>query len=70
MLSIPLPAAIEQRLAELAKTRGVSEGDLALELIQASLDDIDDIELVTPRLENRQPALTAEQARKALGLDD
>ena len=70
MLSVSLPAAIEERLAELAKSRGLSEGELARELIQASLEDIDDIELVTPRLENRQPPLTAEQARKALGLDD
>jgi predicted DNA-binding protein len=70
MLSVSLPASIEQRLAELAKSRGVSEADLARELIQASLEDIDDIELVTPRLENRQPPLSAEQARKELGLDD
>jgi predicted DNA-binding protein len=70
MLSISLPALVEQRLAELAKSRGVSEGDLARELIQTSLEDIDDIEMVIPRLENRQPPLTSEQARKALGLDD
>jgi predicted DNA-binding protein len=70
MVSVSLPAAIEQRLAELAKSRGVSEGELARELIEASLEDIDDIEMVTTRLENRQPPLTDEQARKALGLDD
>jgi predicted DNA-binding protein len=70
MVSVSLPAAIGQRLAELAKSRGVSEGELARELIEASLEDIDDIEVAIGRLENRQPSLTAEQARKALGLDD
>jgi predicted DNA-binding protein len=70
MLSVSLPAEIEQRLAELAKSRGLSEGELAREFIEASIDDLDDIQLAVNRLENRQPALTAEQARKALGLDD
>jgi predicted DNA-binding protein len=55
---------------ELAKSRGLSEGDFARELIEASIEDLDDIHMAADRLENRQPALTAEQARKALGLDD
>jgi predicted DNA-binding protein len=40
------------------------------ELIEACIEDLDDIQMAAGRLENRQPALTAEQARKALGLDD
>lgn len=70
MVSVFLPAAIEERLAELARSRGVSEGELARELIEASIDDLDDIEMAAARLQRRQPPLTAEQARKALGLDD
>ena len=70
MLSVSLPAAVEQRLSELAKSRGLSESELARELIEASIDDLDDIEMAADRLHRRQPALTAEQARKALGLDD
>jgi predicted DNA-binding protein len=70
MVSVLLPAALEERLIELARSRGVSEGELARELIEASIDDLDDIELAAARLEQRQTALTAEQARKALRLAD
>jgi predicted DNA-binding protein len=70
MVSVLLPAAIEERLIELARSRGLSEGDLARELIEASIDDLDDIAMAAARLEHRQPALTDEQARKALGLAD
>lgn len=70
MLTVSLPTAIEKRLIELAKSRGLSEGELVRELIEASIEDLDDIQMVADRLENRQSPLTAEQARKALGLDD
>jgi predicted DNA-binding protein len=70
MLAVSLPAALEQRLIELAKSRGLSESELARELIEASIDDLDDIEMAAGRLQHRQHALTAERARKALGLDD
>src|SRR5260370_35114457 len=70
MISVALNPDIEQRLAELARRRGLSEGDFARELIEACIEDLDDIQMATGRLETRQPALTAEQARKALGLDD
>lgn len=70
MVSVLLPAALEERLIELARRRGVSEGELARELIEASIDDLDDIEMAAARLEQRRTALTAEQARKALGLAD
>jgi predicted DNA-binding protein len=70
MISLALNPDIERRLAELAKSRGVSDSDLARELIEASIEDLDDTEMAVNRLENRQPPLTAQQARKALGLDD
>ena len=43
MLSVPLRPDTEQRLAELAKSRGLSKADLAQELIELSLVDLDDI---------------------------
>jgi predicted DNA-binding protein len=70
MISVALNPDIEQRLAELARRRGLSEGDFARELIEACIEDLDDIQMAVGRLESRQPALTAEQARKALRLDD
>ena len=70
MLLVSLPAAVEQRLSELAKSRGLSESELARELIEASIEDLDDIEMAVERLKYRQSALTSQEARKALGLDD
>jgi len=70
MLSVPLNPDVERRLAELARSRGQSESDFARELIETSIEDLDDIQMAAARLEQRQPALTNEQARKALGLDD
>jgi predicted DNA-binding protein len=70
MISITLRPETEQRLIELAKSHGMSEGELARELIETSIEDFDDIQMAVGRLENRKPALTAEHARKALGLDD
>jgi hypothetical protein len=40
------------------------------ERARARREHLDDIEMAVERLTSRQPALTAEQARKALGLDD
>jgi predicted DNA-binding protein len=70
MLSVPLSPEIEEKLAALANSRGQSKSDFARQLIEASIEDLDDIETAVGRVENRQPPLTAEQARKALGLDD
>jgi predicted DNA-binding protein len=70
MISVALNPDVERRLAELARSRGLSEGDFARELIEASIEDLDDIQMAAARLESRQAALTAEHARKALGLDD
>jgi predicted DNA-binding protein len=70
MLSVPLTPDVEHRLAELAKSRGQSEAELARDLIESSLDDLDDIQMAVARLENRGPVLTPEEARKALGLDN
>jgi predicted DNA-binding protein len=70
MISVTLNPDIQQRLTELAKSQGLSESDFARQLIEACIEDLDDIQVAAGRLEDRQPALTAECARKALGLDD
>jgi predicted DNA-binding protein len=70
MISVALKPEVEERLAELAKSRGLSESDFAGELIEACIGDLDDIQMAVERLKDRQPTLTAEQARKELGLDD
>jgi predicted DNA-binding protein len=70
MISVALNPDVEQRLTELANSRGLSKNDFARELIEACIEDLDDIRMAVGRLEDRQPALTVEQARKALGLDD
>jgi predicted DNA-binding protein len=67
MLSVPLTTKIQQRLGELAKSRGQSDAEFARELIEASIEELDDVQMVTIRLESRQPALNSDQARKALG---
>jgi len=69
MLSVPLNPDVERRLAELAKSRGQSDVELARELIETSIEDLDDIQMAAGRLENRGPVLTTDEARKALGLD-
>ncbi len=70
MITLTLDAATQRRLTDIARFRGTSEADLARDLIEASLDDIDDIAMADDRLENPLPALNATAARAALGLDD
>ncbi len=69
MISVPLTPDLERRLSELAKSRGQSDAELARELIENSIEDLDDIQMAVARLENRGPVLTTDAARKALGLD-
>lgn len=70
MLSIELPAETRRRLATLAQSRGVEEGDLARELLEASIEDIEDIQMAERRLQSEATALSSAEARAALGLDD
>ena len=69
MITLTLDAATQRRLADIARFRGTSEADLARELIEASLDDIDDIAMATNRLENPLPPLNVVAAPAALRLD-
>ncbi|MBS0561875.1 MAG: ribbon-helix-helix protein, CopG family, partial [Proteobacteria bacterium] len=42
MLSVTLDPSLEQRLAALAKRLGLTDSDLARELLEASLEDRED----------------------------
>ncbi len=69
MLTLILEPEIERRVAERARSRGVSEADFVRALIEASLDDLDDVQMAVERLEHPLPPLTSAETRKALGLD-
>lgn len=69
MLSIQLDPNIERRLSELARETGKTTSDLARELLEQSIEDLEDIHMAVARLEKHQHPLTTEQARKALGLE-
>ncbi len=47
MISVALNPDVEQRLAQLARRRALSEGDFARELIEACVEDLDDIQMAT-----------------------
>jgi RHH-type rel operon transcriptional repressor/antitoxin RelB len=70
MLSIRLDPEIEKRLDNLAKLTGRTKSYYARELIEANIEDIEDIYLAERALEDPRPSLTSEQVRKELGLDN
>lgn len=70
MPAIILEPTTEQRVAERARRQGVSELDLIRMLIEDGLDDLDDIQMATDRLNSPLQSLTSAQARQALGLED
>lgn len=69
MLSIRLNPDIERRLSELAKRTGRTKSYYARELIEGSIEDLEDRYLAEARLEKRRPSLTSRQVRKELGLE-
>jgi len=66
MLSIRLDPDIERRLSELAKRTGRTKSYYARELIEGSIEDLEDRYLAEARLEKRRPSLTSRQVRKSL----
>lgn len=70
MLSIDLNPEIEQRLKALAKRTGKTEAELARELVEHNIEDLEDIALAEARLANPGTRLTSQQVRRELGLDD
>jgi RHH-type rel operon transcriptional repressor/antitoxin RelB len=69
MLTIVLSPDIERRLSELARRTGRSEGELARELIESNIEDVEDRYLAEQALAEGGPRLTSEQVRKELGLE-
>jgi RHH-type rel operon transcriptional repressor/antitoxin RelB len=70
MLSIDLSPEIEERLAHLAKLSGKTEAELARELLQYGMEDLEDITIAEARLANPGRRYTLEEVQKELGLDD
>jgi RHH-type rel operon transcriptional repressor/antitoxin RelB len=70
MISIDLDPEIEQRLKELAKRTGKTEAELARELVEHNIEDLEDICIAEARLANPGRTFTIEEARRELGLDD
>jgi RHH-type rel operon transcriptional repressor/antitoxin RelB len=70
MISIDLDPKIEQRLKQLAKRTGKTEAELARQLVEHNIEDLEDICIAEARLRNPGTRLTSEQVRKELGLDD
>lgn len=69
MVTLVLEPETERRIAELASSQGLSEAEFVRALIEASLDDLDDIHMAVQRLDSPLQPLTGAEARKALGLD-
>jgi RHH-type transcriptional regulator, rel operon repressor / antitoxin RelB len=69
MLNVWLAPDIEQRLSELAKRTGRTEGDLVRELIAGNIEDLEDRYLAEQAIAEGGSRLTSDQVRKALGLD-
>jgi len=69
-LTLTLDPPTEQRVAEQARVRGMSETAFVRSLIGEALDDLEDIQVAADRLTNPLPPLSSAQARQALGLDD
>jgi predicted DNA-binding protein len=70
MLSIQLDPELERRLSEVANRMGQTVSEVARELLEESLEDLEDRELAEARLAKRRPALTSQQVRQELGLDN
>jgi predicted DNA-binding protein len=70
MLDVPLSPEIEHRLSELARRTGRAKSDVARELIESNIDDLEDRYLAERAIAEGGQRLTSEQVRKELGLDD
>jgi RHH-type rel operon transcriptional repressor/antitoxin RelB len=73
MLALRLPAEIEKRLENLAKTTGRTKSYYAREAILEYLDDLEDIYLAAKRLEDiragRTRTVSLEEMMKRYGME-
>ena len=70
MLAIRLDSDLEERLDALAKKTGRTKTFYAREAIEEHLEDMEDAYLAMERLAKPQPSLSAEEAKRELGLSD
>jgi RHH-type rel operon transcriptional repressor/antitoxin RelB len=70
MISIELDPETEQRLTLLAKRTGKTEAELARELVEHNIEDLEDICVAEERLANPGRTYTLEEVRQELGLED
>jgi RHH-type rel operon transcriptional repressor/antitoxin RelB len=70
MLCIDLDPKIERRLKALARRTGKTEAELARDLVEHNIEDLEDLCVAEERLANPGTRLTSQQVRRELGLDD
>lgn len=74
MLSISLPAELEERLERLAKETGRTKTDYAREAILTYLEDLEDAEAAEKAIDefekSGEKAIPLEEVMKKYGLDD
>ena len=70
MLSLRLPAEIEDRLSNLAQTTGRTKTYYAKEAILRYLDEMEDVYIALDRLEKPGKRWTQEEVEQQLGLED
>jgi hypothetical protein len=59
VLTVVLDSEVEKRIAERARSSGMSETDFLRSLIERSLDELDDVQMAVERLDNPLPPLTS-----------
>ena len=70
MLSLRLPAEVEDRLSSLAQTTGRTKTYYAKEAILRYLDEMEDMYIALDRLEKPGKRWTQEEVEQQLGLED
>lgn len=69
-LTVRLNPDIEKRLTQLAKLTGRTKSYYARALIEANIEDIEDMYLAEMALADPRPSISHEQVRKELGLEN
>ncbi len=69
MLTVLLNPEIARRLSEFARRTGRTESEIARELIEGNIEDLEDRYLAEAAIAEGGPRLTSEQVRKELGLE-
>ena len=70
MTTVRIPEEIAHRYEDRARASGHDVETLIREALIAQLEDLEDVELALDRLKAPQPALSLEEVKRNLGLDD